>query len=384
MARTGYGAAALLLSVLAMLLIFATACRNQGSERLVFQEDFDGALAGTVTGGATVVKVGNEQASALLLEPGESYVTKIPIWGSSVQASFQMVGHIRPDANLNFRAVAPSGERVEKAFSPVDARTWQAKQVDLNSLAGEIVTITIEVSEADLESQVLISGLKIVDRSAGALTAADVLPYGAIAVVVVSILVGAGVGAGAYRRVRVTMAEGAANVGGLDQRVGDGVRTLERLSQGVSANTTKVEEGQFRIDDLGVRMTDFRRYIEEQNAQFARKLSSIENVQDEIARLGVGLDNVTSQTNELGRKSEEQASLFETLSQTVELSSARINATATEVDQLAERVLANVRETERLVALQARLIHAMVSKSNELDPEGGNVEYADAAAGGHD
>ena len=129
-----------------------------------------------MTGGATVVKVGNGRASALLLEPGESYVTKIPIWGSSVQASFQMLGHIRPDATLNFRAVAPSGERVEKAFSPVDARTWQAKQVDLNSLAGEIVTITIEVSEADLESQVLISGLKIVDRSAGALTAADVLP----------------------------------------------------------------------------------------------------------------------------------------------------------------------------------------------------------------
>ena len=349
-----------------MLLIFATACGTQGTgNRLVFEEDFEGPLAGTVVG-ADVTKVGNGEASALLIEPGDSYTTKVPIEGDC-QASFQMVGHIRPDATLYFRAVTPSGESVEKYFTPLDARTWQTRRVDLDSLAGEIATITIEVTEADLESQVLISGLRIVDRSAGGLTAADIIPYGAIAVVVVSILVGAGVGAGAYRRVRVTMAEGAANVGGLDQRVGDGVRTLERLSQGVSANTTKVEEGQVRIDDLGVLMTDFRRYIEEQNAQFARKLSSIENVQDEMRR-----------------KTEEQSARIDRLSQTVELSSARIDATATEVDQLAERVLANVRETERLVALQARLIHAMVSKSNELDPEGGNVEYADAAAGGHD
>ena len=383
MARTGYGAAALLLSVLAMLLIFSTACGTQGTgNRLVFEEDFEGPLAGTVVG-ADVTEVGNGEASALLIEPGDSYTTKVPIEGDC-QASFQMVGHIRPDATLYFRAVTPSGESVEKYFTPIDARTWQTEHVDLDSLAGEIATITIEVSEADLESQVLISGLRIVERSAGALTAADVLPYGVLAAVAVSIMLAAGVGVGTYRRMRISVAEGAANIGGLDQRVGDGVRTIERLSEGVHATTTKVEEGQFRIDDLGVRMTDFRRYIEEQNAQFARKLSSLENVQDEIAKLGVGLHNVTSQTDEMRRKSEEQANLFETLSQTVELSSARIDATATEVDQLAERVLANVRETERLVALQARLIHAMVSKSNELDPEGGNVEYADAAAGGHD
>ena len=369
MARTGYGAAALLLSVLAMLLIFSTACGTQGTgNRLVFEEDFEGPLAGTVVG-ADVTEVGNGEASALLIEPGDSYTTKVPIEGDC-QASFQMVGHIRPDATLYFRAVTPSGESVEKYFTPIDARTWQTEHVDLDSLAGEIATITIEVSEADLESQVLISGLRIVERSAGALTAADVLPYGVLAAVAVSIMLAAGVGVGTYRRMRISVAEGAANIGGLDQRVGDGVRTIERLSEGVHATTTKVEEGQFRIDDLGVRMTDFRRYIEEQNAQFARKLSSLENVQDEIAKLGVGLHNVTSQTDEMRRKSEEQASLFETLSQTVELSSARINATATEVDQLAERVLANVRETERLVALQARLIHAMVSKLERARPRG--------------
>ena len=158
-----------------------------------------------------------------------------------------------------------------------------------------------------------------------------------------------GVGVGTYRRLRFSVAEGAAKVGGLD-----------------------------------VRMADLRRYIEEQNSQLAQRLSPIEDVQDEMTRLGGRFEDVAAQTNELGSRSDAQANLFETLSQTVELSSARIDATATEVDQLAERVLANVRETERLVALQARLIHAMVSKSNELDPEGGNIEYADAAVGGHD